>query len=67
MGPGGTFQPISSVSRFTLPSHQKVWNFEMDAPPEQWDAHVIEADGLVVGDLSLQKQLEGPGGPSNAK
>lgn len=56
---GDTWQKIAKID--AVPPTDKppvVWNIEIDAPNDNWDAHHYVANGVVTGDLLIQMQLE---------
>jgi hypothetical protein len=52
----GRWMPVQSVTRETEGYGRKVWNFEIvsDSPTE--DSHMLLANGIITGDLYLQKR-----------
>ena len=56
---GGKWQKIAKID--AVPPTEKppiVWNIEIEAPNDNWDAHHYVANGVVTGDLLIQMQLE---------
>jgi hypothetical protein len=54
--PDGSFAAVIEVRRRLLPAGENVYNIELDAPPDSAGSHLLEANGVVAGDLFLQQR-----------
>lgn len=52
----GAWESVAKIIGFQPGANQEVWNIELDASDER-DAHWLEANGIVVGDLWMQEQI----------
>lgn len=53
------WQSITSIESVEAGAQApNVWNIEVDAPGDQWDAHHYVANGVVTGDLMIQVKLQ---------
>ncbi|MBC7533971.1 MAG: hypothetical protein H7318_20585 [Oligoflexus sp.] len=53
------WQSIASIESVEAGAQApNVWNIEVDAPGDQWDAHHYVANGVVTGDLMIQVKLQ---------
>lgn len=56
---GGKWVKIGKIA--AVPAGREapvVWNIEIDAPNDNWDAHHYVANGVVTGDLLIQMEME---------
>jgi hypothetical protein len=58
LGLDGKYHALSVAHRLEAHEGQKVWNFETDVDSVTPEDHLIEAGGMVTGDLNLQVRLE---------
>jgi hypothetical protein len=49
---------VSAIRRPSLKVHEVVWNFELDVPGDRERDHLVLANGVVTGDLVLQRKLQ---------
>jgi hypothetical protein len=58
LGADRKFHRINELKRLPVDPNQQVYNFVMDDQDDSPAHHVVLADGILTGDLQLQKQLE---------
>lgn len=58
----GDAEEIITIERPVLPESKNVWNFEVDVDSPDPRAHTLIANGVVSGDLALQRELQGESG-----
>ncbi len=56
-GSDGQYRALTTLKRLPLADRQYVWNFSLESDSDSPDAHMILANGVVTGDLSLQLAL----------
>jgi hypothetical protein len=54
----GGYRALTHVSRRPASDNQNVYNFAIATGKDGETAHMVEADGIVTGDLFLQERLE---------
>lgn len=58
MDAAGDIHPITVMRTLPVKELQAVWNIELDSSSQAWEDHMIESNGLIMGDLWLQEALE---------
>jgi hypothetical protein len=59
LGSDGGFHPVTAVRVLPVEAGQQVWNLKVVTDSEELEDHVIEADGIPTGDITVQQQLAG--------
>lgn len=54
----GVFRELTSVSKLAPKNGQYVWNFEIDTASTDPKDHAVLSNGIVSGDLVVQRQLD---------
>lgn len=58
LGADKKFHKLSELRRLPVDANQQVYNFVVDDPDDSPAHHVVVADGILTGDLQMQKDLE---------
>ncbi len=59
LSPDGKYYQISYIKKLPINPSQVVINFELDLSSKNYDDHMVEANGVVAGDLYIQNNLAG--------
>jgi hypothetical protein len=59
LGADGEFYPVTAVRVLPVEAGQQVWNLKLVTESEELEDHVVEADGIPTGDITVQQRLAG--------
>lgn len=59
LGADGEFHKVTVVRQLPVDPDQQVFNFELESTSGKLANHMIVADGIVTGDVSVQAELNG--------
>jgi hypothetical protein len=59
LGADGEFYPVTAVRVLPVEAGQQVWNLKLVTESEELEDHVVEADGIPTGDITVQQRLTG--------
>ena len=59
LGSDGEFHPVTAVRVLPVEAGQQVWNLKLVTDSNELEDHVIDAEGIPTGDITVQQRLAG--------
>jgi hypothetical protein len=57
LNPDGSYDQIQKIESLPIDPSQQVVNIQVDTESENFEDHMVVADGVVTGDLFVQRKL----------